>query len=181
MNTANKKALILHCWYGDSNSNWYPWIKTELEKRGYKVVTPDLPTMKTDSPDMKLQLQTIKNILEVDENTLTVGHSLGCILALRLAEKHKLEKMILVSGWDFNDLTPEHQKFWTSPVNHQLIKRNVKKIICVSSDNDPYFTAFQTEEMSKRLGGKFMLIKGAGHFTKETFGVTEIPQLLELL
>ncbi|MFA6519015.1 MAG: alpha/beta fold hydrolase [Candidatus Shapirobacteria bacterium] len=181
MPTPNKKALILYCWYGDSDSNWYPWLKAELEKIGYQVFVPQLPTMKTDLPDLESQLQVVEKTLVIDNKTLVIGHSLGSVLALRLAEKYKFEKMILVSGWDFNDLTPEHQKFWQNPTNHQLIKNNVKEIFYLTSDNDPYFTAFQTEEMSKRLGAKFILVNGAGHFTKDNFGITQIPKILELL
>lgn len=29
-----KKALILHAWYATPESDWYPWLKTELEKKG---------------------------------------------------------------------------------------------------------------------------------------------------
>lgn len=98
---------------------------------------------------------------------------------MRLAEKHVFRKMFLVAGWDFDDLTPEHKKFWPNKINHAKIKKNVKEIYCVSSDNDPYITAITAEDISKRLGGKFILIKNACHFSKKLGGVTKIPQLLK--
>lgn len=107
-----KQALILQGWYQKPNSNWYPWLKKELEKRGYKVFLPDLPTMHTDLPDMK--------------------------------------------------------------------KQHVKYIYCISSDNDPYTTTNDAKAMNKRLTGKFILIKDAGHFTEKD-GITTIPQLLSHL
>ena len=61
-----------------------------------------------------------------------------------------------------------------------MIKKNVKEIYCLASDNDPYFTAFTVEDMSKRLGGKFILVKGAGHFTKN-FGIERIQELLSII
>jgi len=106
------------------------------------------------------------------------GHSIGCLLAMRLAEKYLFKKMFLISGWDFNDLTKEHRLFWPNALDHEKIKKNVSEIYCISSDNDPYCTYFINEQMSKRLGGKSVLIKGAGHFT-DTFGIKEIPQLLQ--
>jgi predicted alpha/beta hydrolase family esterase len=175
-----KTALILSGWQCDSNSNWYPWLKKELEKRDYQVFLPQLPTMDIDLPDQETQLEFIKNNFNIDENTVVIGHSLGGVLALRLAEKFKLKQMILISAWDFNDLTTEHQKFWLNPINHQLIKNNVSNITCITSDNDPYFSVFQTQEMAKRLNAKFILIKNAGHFT-ESFGITQIPEILELI
>lgn len=60
---------------------------------------------------------------------------------------------------------------------NSLDKALIKEIYCILSDNDPYITAFTAKEMSKRLGGKFILVKGAGHFT-EKYGVTTIPKMI---
>lgn len=173
-----QKALILHAWYSQPKDHWYPWLKDELEKKGYKVSIPDLPTMDMDLPDMELQLRSIKGL--VDEKTTIIGHSLGCLLALRLAEEKKYKKMFLVAGWDFDDLTAGHRLFWQEKLDHAKIKQNVKEIYCISSDNDPYITAFQGEEMSKRLGGKFILVKNVGHFTAKD-KVLKIPQILQYI
>lgn len=176
----NKKAFILHAWYENPAGNWYPWLKRELETRGYTVYLPELPTMQTDLPDMQQQLAYIEGLTTIDANTIVVGHSLGCLLAMRLAEKHVYQKMFLVAGWDFDDLTVEHQLFWPNKINHETIKKHVQAMYCISSDNDPYITAFQAEEMSKRLNGKFILIPNAGHFT-EKFGVTTIREILQYI
>lgn len=174
------KVLILHAWYSKPQDHWYPGVKKELENKDYEVYLPELPTMNTDLPDMKLQLATIEKLVEIDRNTIVIGHSLGCLLAMRLAERKSYKKKILVAGWDFDDLTPEHRLFWTKKIDHQKIRLNVEEIYCLSSDNDPYFTAFQAEEMSKRLGGKFILIRRAGHFTQKD-GITQITQIVDLL
>ncbi len=175
-----KQALILHAWYENPENNWYPWLKTELETRGYKVFVPDLPTMYTDLPDIDKQLHYIKDLKAMNKNTLVIGHSLSCLLAMRLAEKIPYQKMFLVAGWDFNDLSIEHRLFWANPIDHAAIKQHVNKIYCISSDNDPYMTAFTAEEMSKRLDGKFILVKGAGHFTAKD-GVTTMPEVLQYI
>lgn len=134
--------------------------------------------MNTDLPDLEAQLPVAAAFLK--ENTIVIGHSLGSLLAMRLAEKFTFGKMILVAGWDFNELTIEHQLFWKNPIDHASIKQHVSDIVCVTSDNDPYITAITVDDMSKRLGAKYMLIKGAGHFTS-SYGITEIPELLELI
>jgi uncharacterized protein len=136
--------------------------------------------MHTNLPDMKKQLKYIKDDIPIDSNTIVIGHSIGTLLAMRLAEKLKYKKMFLVAGWDFDDLTREHRLFWPNKINHKTIKANVKEIYCISSDNDPYTTAFTVEVMSKRLGGKFILVKGAGHFTEKD-GYKKLPQILDYL
>lgn len=175
-----KQAVILQAWYQAPDSNWYPWLKKELEKKGYTVFLPDLPTMHIDLPDMQQQLKFLKENVQITPETIIFGHSLGCLLALRLAETQRFYKLFLVAGWDFDDLTPGHKLFWQNKLNHQKIKEHVKEIYCISSDNDPFMTSFTVEEMSKRLEGKFVLIKGAGHFIKES-GITKIPKLLNFI
>src|SRR4030042_3332927 len=182
MKLSNKKnALILHAWYSKPEDNWYPWLKSKLEKKGYEVYIPDLPTMQTNLPDMKKQLGFIEKSFKIDKNTIVFGHSLGTLLVMRLAEKYKFMKLFLIAGWDFDDLTAEHKLFWPNKINHSKIKNNVKEIYCLSSDNDPYMTAFTVEEMSKRLGGKFVLLKGKAHFSKKIGGVTKIPEFLKYI
>lgn len=173
-----KKALILQGWYQKPDSNWYPWLKKELEKRGYEVYLPDLPTIHTDKPSLKKQLAFLDKLLTIDKNTVIIGHSLGCLLGMRIAEKIKFGKLIMVAGWDFDDLTPEHSLFWPNKLNHKSIAKNVGQIISVTSDNDPYKTAIVVEEMNQRLGGTYVFLKGKGHFT-EKYGVTKIPQILK--
>ncbi len=175
-----KQALIFQGWYQKPESNWYPWLKIELEKRGYTVFLPDLPTMHSDLPDMGTQLQLIDELITIDKDTIIIGHSLGALLGMRLAEKYSFDKLFLIAGWDYDDLTQGHRLFWKKPMHHAIIKRNVKEIFVLSSDNDPYTTALTAEEMSKRLGGKFILVPNAGHFTEKD-GVTKIPKLLHLI
>lgn len=172
-----KHALILHAWYNHPNDHWYPWLKTELENKGYNVDIPNLPTTDTDLPDLSKQFRVADKFIHDD--SVVIGHSLGALLGMRLAEKYPLKQLILIAGWDYNDLYPQHRLYWPNPMNHIAIKKNVKNIIVISSDNDPYTTAFEAEEMSKRLNAKFILIKGAGHFTKQ-FGINEFPALLSL-
>jgi hypothetical protein len=175
-----KKVLFLQSWYSQITDNWYLWLKTELEKKGYITIFPDIPEMRKDVPDMKKILSYIESLGVLDEDTTIIAHSLGCLLAMRLAESHPYKSMILVSGWDFDDLYENHKLFWETKIDHEKIKNNVKNIFVVHSDNDPFSTAFCAEEMSKRLGGKFFLIKNGKHFTSKD-GFTEMPILLEIL
>lgn len=149
-----------------------------MEEKGYNVLIPELPTMNSDLPNLELMIKAVNNL--IDSYTTLIGHSLTCLLSLRLAERMKYKRMVLVAGWDFDDLTREHKLFWPNKVNHELIKKNVTERYIIHSDNDPYITAYSAEEMSKRLDGKFILVKDAGHFTAKD-RVTEIPQILALL
>jgi len=174
-----KKVLFLQSWYSKITDNWYSWLKIELEKKGYKTHFPDIPEMRKDIPKMDAIIHYIELLKVLDKDTIVISHSLGCLLAMRLAKKHSYKKMILVSGWDFDDLTENHMFFWKTKINHSIIRNNVKEIVIIHSNNDPYTTVYSAEEMSKRLRGTFLLIKKGGHFTTKD-GYTHFPQLLNI-
>lgn len=175
-----KKALILHSWFAHPTDNWYPWLKGELEKKGYEVWLPELPTMPTKDLDMEAMLQFLLNNNFVDRETIVIGHSLGSVLAMRLAERTIFAKGIMVAGWDYNDLTPEHKSFWGNMLDHELIKKNVPEWVGIISENDPYVTKIIAHEMMGRLGGKAVDAGPKGHFGKDD-GVSEIPEILEFV
>ena len=37
-------VFIIHGIYGNPNENWFPWLKTELEKKGHEAIAPKFPT-----------------------------------------------------------------------------------------------------------------------------------------
>lgn len=176
-----KKALILHAWYATPESDWYPWLKTELEKKGYHVEIPSIPTMDSASPDLETMLKFIADNELVDDETVVVGHSLGAVLALRLAERVRFEKGILLAVWDYNDLTPEHQSFWKTAINHALIRKNVPSWVMIISDNDPYVTKFIAHEVAARLDAKTVDAGIRGHFLAKDDGVTQVSEILEFV
>lgn len=173
-----KKALILHSYTNTPEGNWYPWLKVELEKRGYEVWVPQLPTMEGPKPDMEVMLRAIMERDWVDEETVVVGHSLGAVLTIRLAERVKFFQGIVLAGWDFDDLDPRDELFWPSKIDFQKVKSNVLRWIVPISDNDPYVSAYMTERMAERLGAKVIKMGQRGHFCTGD-GVTEVPEILE--
>lgn len=68
-----KQALILHAWYEKPESNWYPWLRTELEKRDYTVHLPDLPTLQNDMPELKSPLSFITTHLRLMKKQRSSG------------------------------------------------------------------------------------------------------------
>jgi predicted alpha/beta hydrolase family esterase len=37
------EVVIVHGSGGSDSSNWFPWLTTELQKRGHSVIVPEFP------------------------------------------------------------------------------------------------------------------------------------------
>lgn len=97
-----KNALILHGAGNNSKGNWFPWLKKQLEAKGYKVWSPELPN--ADIPIQKDWLGTIFSNKEwgFNKDSIIIGHSAGATLILRILERLpkgvKINRAILVAG-----------------------------------------------------------------------------------
>lgn len=171
-----QKVLLLHAVNDNPQNHWYPWLKVMLEKKDIEVHIPQLPG--EWNPKMSIWKKIAIDAVSLDKDTTVIGHSLGAVLGLRLAEEYPFKRLILVAGWDFNSLAPHEQTFWNHMTDHAKIRKNVDEIVVVTSDNDPYTTATIAKEMADRLGAKYELIKGVGHFLKED-GVNELSAILK--
>lgn len=183
-----KNALILHGAGNNSSGNWFPWLKQELEKKGYKTRVPDLP-----NSDLPIQTDWLKAVADYDfnEESVLIGHSSGATLILRilenLPESSKIKKAILVAGpIDKGSI----EKFWQykqdlckASFNWKKIKASAKDFILFYSDNDPYDCGIRHGKViQNKVGGKLIFKKGEGHFNLEVGEkYKHFPELLEYI
>ncbi len=165
-----KNAIILHGTAGTPKSYWFPYIKDFLEEKGYEVWVPQLPD--SDDPDLKIQLPFVLENGKFDESTIIIGHSSSCALILSLLENInvKIRQAILVSGF-YKDLEEgENLKILQKRYNWEKIKSNVKDIIFINSDNDPWgANDKQGRGMFDKLGGTLIIRHGEGHMGSDAF------------
>lgn len=169
-----------------------PWAKEELTKRGFEVRIPEMP--ETDNPKIAAWVNYLaKEIGEPDENTILIGHSIGCQTVLRylqtIPDDKKLEKVILIAGWvsltPIATREPEDQKivkpWYETPVDYEKIRKSAGKFIAVFSDDDPMVPYEENAKTYReKLGAEIILKHGMGHFSQDE-GFKEIPFLLELI
>lgn len=163
-------------WDGNSEENWYPWLKKELEKRNIKVITFDMPN--SEHPKIEEWVKYLEEkIKNVDEETYFIGHSIGCQAILRFLEKlHKHKKIggcIFVAGW-FNliNLEPEEMEIahpWlNSKIDFLRILDHCNNFLAIFSDDDHYVPLSDSEIFRKDLYAKIVIEKKKGHFTEKT-------------
>ena len=179
-----KNAIIIHGTEGHPQENWFPWLKKELEERGYDVIVPQFPSPPVVAAKIDEWFDVFNKLKDkVDENTLLIGHSLGGVFTLRVLEKldHPVKAAILTgtpigerpilnydrdvafSGFDFD---------WTT------IKQNAGRFVVFQSDDDPYVGLENGKKLAEHLGVDLNFVPNAGHFNAKA-GYTQFPELIE--
>lgn len=182
-----KKIFIIHGWDGYPDEGWFPWLKKELEQKGFQVQVPAMP--KPAEPKIEAWVSHLSKIVgDVDEHTFFVGHSIGCQTILRYLESLTADKKVggvaFVAGWFTlmnlkTDEEKEIAKPWLeTPIDFEKVKQHTKKFFAVFSDDDEIVPQENKKLFEERLGAKTELEHGKGHFTGSD-GVKEIPIVLE--
>jgi len=184
-----KKVFLIHGWEGNPENCWFPWLKTELENRGFSVIVPSMPN--PEAPEIKSWVNYLNSVAgETDENTYFVGHSIGCQAILRyveqLSQDVKIGGIICVAGFfRLLYLKTEEEKKLAEPwletkIDFEKIKKHTNKIVAIFSDNDPDVDIGDKELFEKYLGAKTIVEHNKGHFNDDA-GIKELPILLEEL
>jgi uncharacterized protein len=179
-----KNAIILHGTGSNPTSFWHPYIKQELEQRGYDVWVPALPN--TDTPDLKAWLAMAQQGAFTQE-TVIVAHSAGCALTLSVLQNlsQPIRMAILVAGYARKiDDKEDVNNILQSSYDWEKIKKNVQELIFINSDNDPWgCDDTEGRYMFDHLGGTLIIKHGEGHMGSDAFKqpYKEFPLLVKLI
>jgi len=176
-------VIIIHGSFGSPEENWFPWLKTELEKLGCNVFIPKFPTPENQS--LKSWLSAFEEYKQyLNEETVLVGHSLGPAFILSLLEslEKRVKAAFFVAGFLGKLENPEfdeiNKSFTEKEFNWEKIKENCEQFFVFQSDNDPYVPEEKAKQLASNLRVEPILVKKAGHFN-ESAGYTQFPLLLE--
>ncbi len=180
-----KNAVIFHGIGSSPNDFWFPYVRQELEKKGYKVWVPELP--QAEDPDIKIQTPYVLKNWKIDGDTILIGHSSGASLILAILEAidAPIKQAILVSGFlrRGGERPPKAVKENENDYDWQKIKRNVKNIVFINSANDPWGCDDKEGRlMFERLGG-LQIINNDGHMGSTSYNqpYKEFPLLIKLI
>lgn len=169
-----KRAFIVHGWGGDPEEGWFPWLKSELEKRGFVVAIPNLP--EADKPRIQNWVPALANAVGVaDGNTYFIGHSMGCQTIIRyletLPEGVKIGGAVFVACFlkrldGLEEGEKETGAHWMdSKIDLQKVKSHLPKSVAIFSDNDPFVSLDNRDEYENILGSEILIEHNAQHFS----------------
>jgi len=174
---------------GYPEEGWFPWLKKELEQKGFTIQVPSMPN--PAEPKIETWISHLsKTVGDVDENTYFIGHGIGCQTILRYIEKlpshKKVGGLVFVAGW-FILMNLENDKVgmiaapWLeTPIDFEKIKNHTKNIFAIFSDNDQFVSLENKKIFEEKLSAKTAVEHNKGHFSGED-GVKEMPYVLVCL
>ncbi len=177
--------FIIHGTKANPQSNWFPWLKVELEKLDAKVFVPAFPTPENQSLT-SWTAAFAKYLPELDENSVVVGHSLGPSFLLSTIEKldHPIKAAFFVAPFLQSIGIPEYdalnRTFVTAKFDWEKIKHNCRHFYVIFSDNDPYVPQALGQAVARKLGVTPIIVPGGQHLNAEA-GYTKFDFLLELI
>lgn len=186
-----QKVLLIHGFEASPETNWFKWMKRQLDPHGFEVLIPKLPDSK--NPEMDEWLEALQPYVDqMGEDDIVVAHSLGTKAVLHAIEKTKVKKighLFLIASAigeielrDWGKLFAQMPEkditalkfFWTAPLNWKKISEKVGSGQVVVSDNDKFIQFGTRGQIPSGWG--FHKWHGFGHFNE-----AEQPKLFELI
>ena len=172
-----KKVFIIHGWDGYPEEGIFPWLKKELENRGFVVCNPAMP--EPLNPQIDLWVEFLgKQVGIPDKDTVFFGHSIGSQTILRylesLPEDIKVGGAVFLAPWVNlnprayeNDKDKKIAKPWLeTKLGWRKVKSHTDKFICIFSDNDALVPISDSIIFERELGAKIIVEHGKEHFSE---------------
>ncbi len=195
--------------FGSPTEAWFPWLKIELERLGHEVIIPQVPTddwsevskLKIEEYQSRQNLtawtDTFEKLLPNIQNNKElcfVGHSLGPMFILLMAEKYGLhaQNAYFVAPF-FHPATEEELKDTSAALIHKAnitfyyhdfdfvrLRSLISQSTVIYSDDDPNVHEWEALEFAEKLGSKTIKLTGLGHMSTDSH-LLKFPQLLDAI
>ncbi len=182
--------VILHGYTEHNDTEFFPWLKNQLEHLGYKVQLPELPG--TDAPSEREQVEYVMRNIAFNEKTILIAHSLGGAIAMKALEKLPteifglglvapggLEKQFWTEDFEFDRRTGKRKQYLAGfdfKYDFTRITPKFKKCAILGADNDADYRLPWMKYLAEKLNGQLRLVHARDfHFT-----ATEEPEVLKM-
>ena len=193
-----KNVVLFHGYNGKDKSDWMLWLEKELTKENVPVTFLSYENSK--QPNMDEWQELYKPIIQdINDETIFVCHSFGCLVAMKLLERTGLNipKLILVacpkndlsgdtlSGL-FSRISDEEKQVLTEFAEQKFdwdkVENCAADITFLYSDNDHAVPYEETLKYYQPLfhNAEFKHYKNYGHFNRKA-DIYEMPDIIELI
>ncbi|MBL4559884.1 MAG: serine hydrolase family protein [Labilibaculum sp.] len=180
------KIYLIHGYTASPDSNWFQDFKKNVAKENIEISILKMPN--SQSPKLNEWIDYMeKFVKEIDEQTIFIGHSLGCVTLLNFLSTFNIPKisaLFLVSGFVESSPIPALTEFVRPRLNYNYLKQLTSTRIVISAVDDDIIPYEYSKTMAERIDAKFTLLTEGKHFidrdnfTEFPFLIKEIKKLL---
>jgi predicted alpha/beta hydrolase family esterase len=175
--------VIAPRWGGTPLHDWYPWFLSSFRERlpsppsvleALDLPNPSVPTVEDWPRTIATRLLSLHEEGAL-QNTLVIGHSVGCQAVLRallsLPGEARVGGLLMVAGWWTIDSPWDSIRPWlTTPTGSDLahIRAISARTEVLLSDNDPFTAdaAANAALWTERLGAEVSILPGLKHLNR---------------
>ena len=174
-----RRFVLIHGFEGSVKTNFFPWLKRELEKQGHEVEVPELPN--SLHPRESEQVEYVLKNCHFDEQTVVVGHSLGAIVAIKAIMKlnRHISGLVLVAPAVDPRFHQADSRPFSKDFNWDFDYGRVQTLtdgkIAVLSDTQEKFRMPYLKNLSQQLSARLVETKSS----EEHFCAEEEPEILK--
>ncbi|MFF3064752.1 RBBP9/YdeN family alpha/beta hydrolase [Oerskovia sp. NPDC057915] len=178
------RIVVVHGLGASAGNHWFGAVRDRYAPRGVAVVVPDLP--RSQAPDLDVWLEALADVIgPLDEGTVLVGHSLGCVSILQhlsaRRDDWRLGGLALVAGFvEEVPGIPEVDHFVARPLDPDAVAARTLRRHVVVADDDPVVPRHLTEALARVLEADLTVVEGGGHFVAGG-GYDRLPALEDVL
>ena len=179
------QVYVIHGYTASPEENWFPWMlkKAEQEKVGLKVLRLDPST----TPRLEVwEQQMDEQIEEINENSIFIAHSLGCIATLHFLSKklhqQKIKQLVLVAGFNgrLGRLDEVNPFIDAAEINFEFLKEQIQHRTVIYSQGDDRVLPKFSLEQAQSLEATVISAQHQGHFI-DSEGCTELPEVWQAI
>lgn len=161
----SNRTLILHGWGGSDAPHWQAKLAAKIAENYGTVSFPLLDNC--HFPSKNRWLKQVKKILEEFKPETVVCHSLATTLWFWLCQEERVEvkRLFLVSPPSLTSNEATIKTFFPCQLPHSVYAQEVHLIV---SDNDPWITEKEAQEMANTLNATYTVIENAGHINADS-------------
>ena len=167
--------LLVHGSFGSPFSNWFPYLRKQIESKGLGVYTPDFPIgvgyQNYNNWSKLLKVYLDANL--INENTVIFAHSIAPVFICKflIENKIKVKRLVFVCGFNNylgidDDYDAVNKSMYLN--NLEDIKNYCDDIVCYYSENDPYVKYDAEKEFADTITNNQVIIKDGGHLNSES-------------
>jgi len=173
-------VYIVHGYMASSTDHWFPWLKEKLAIDDIEATILDLP--QSAQPDRTRWLRYMKEHVHLNENSIMVAHSLGCLATFNLLEvtRKNIDGLLLISGFVNSSPLPELDKFVSTTTDTALIKQLTAKRIAIAAKDDRIVPYHMTVDLADKLDSDLITLETGNHLMASD-GFFTFPLILDIL